>query len=41
MAIDSGVISILVLSGEATKEDVAEFGEGIDLVVDSINALLR
>ncbi len=41
MAIDSNVISILVLSGEATKEDVAEFGEGIDLVVDSISALLR
>ena len=41
MAIDSGVISILVLSGEATKENVAEFGEDIDLVVDSINALLR
>ena len=41
MAIDSGVISILVLSGEATKEDVVGFGGGIDLVVDSINALLR
>ena len=41
MAIDSNVISILVLSGEATEEDVAEFGAGIDLVVDSINALLR
>ena len=41
MAIDSNVISILVLSGEATEEDVADFGVGIDLVVDSINALLR
>ena len=41
MAIDSGVISVLVLSGEATRDDVVEFGDGIDLIVDSINALLR
>jgi HAD superfamily hydrolase (TIGR01450 family) len=41
MAIDSNVISILVLSGETTKEDITEFGGEIDLIVDSINVLLR
>ena len=41
MAIDSDVISILVLSGEATEDDVIEFDGVIDLVVDSIDALLR
>ena len=41
MAIDANVISILVLSGEATEDDVVAFDGFIDLVVGSIDDLLR
>ena len=41
MAIDANVISILVLSGEATEDDVIAFDGVLDLVVGSIDDLLR
>ena len=41
MAIDANVISILVLSGEATEDDVVAFDGVLDLVVGSIDDLLR
>ena len=45
MANRAGVVGVLVLSGEATQEDVAALEDDAlqqpDVVVDSIDALLR
>jgi len=41
MAIAVGCVSILVLSGEATREDLSESNYDVDLVVDSVDELLR
>ena len=41
MAIQAGCVSVLVLSGEATIEDLKESGKAIDVVVDSVDSLLR
>lgn len=41
MAIQAGCVSVLVLSGEATVEDLEESGKEVDVVVDSVDSLLR
>jgi ribonucleotide monophosphatase NagD (HAD superfamily) len=45
MATRAGVKGILVLTGEATKEDVVALAEGAEqvpsLIVDSVDQLLR
>ena len=41
MAIQAGCVSVLVLSGEATIDDLEESGKAVDVVVDSVNSLLR
>ncbi len=41
MAIQAGCVSVLVLSGEATVEDLEESGKAVDVVVDSVDSLLR
>ena len=41
MATAVGCISVLVLSGEATREDLSESGCVVDIVVDSVDELLR
>ena len=41
MANRAGCVSVLVLSGEATKKDLDESNLEVDVVVDSVNALLR
>ena len=41
MAIKANCISILVLSGEATVEDLQSSGKEVSVVVDSVDSLLR
>ena len=41
MAIRAGCVSVLVLSGEATLDDLEESGKSVDVVVDSVDSLLR
>jgi len=45
MATRAGCVGILVLSGEATREDVAALPDGAEqqptLIVESVNELLR
>ena len=41
MAIQVGCVSVLVLSGEATQEDLEESGKEVSVVVDSVDSLLR
>ena len=41
MAIDAAVASVLVLSGEATQADLDASGMEVDLVVNSVDMLLR
>jgi len=41
MAIRAKCVSVLVLSGEATLADLEESGKGVDVVVDSVDLLLR
>ncbi len=41
MAIRAGCVSVLVLSGEATLGDLEESGKSVDVVVDSVDSLLR
>ena len=41
MAIQADCVSVLVLSGEATRSDLSESGKEVDVVVESINDLLR
>ena len=41
MAIQAGCVSVLVLSGEATLKDLEESGKAVDVVVDSVDSLLR
>ena len=41
MAIQAGCVSVLVLSGEATIEDLEKSGKAVDVVVDSVDSLLR
>ena len=41
MAIRAGCVSVLVLSGEATLDDLKGSGKSVDVVVDSVDSLLR
>ena len=41
MAIQTGCVSVLVLSGEATMSDLQESGKEVSVVVDSVDSLLR
>ena len=41
MANAAGVVSVLVLSGEATQEDLKESNLSVDVVVNSVDELLR
>ena len=41
MAIQAGCVSVLVLSGEATAADLEESGKIVDVVVNSVDSLLR
>ena len=45
MATRAGVVGVLVLSGEATKDDVAALPEGAEqrptIIVNSVDELLR
>ena len=41
MAIQAKCVSVLVLSGEATQEDLLESGKNVSVVVESVNDLLR
>ena len=41
MAIQAGCVSVLVLSGEATKDDLLNSGKGVSVVTDSVDDLLR
>ena len=41
MAIQADCVSVLVLSGEATRSDLEESGKTVSVVVDSVNDLLR
>ena len=41
MAIKANCVSILVLSGEATIEDLHNSGKDVSVVVDSVDSLLR
>jgi len=41
MAIQAECVSVLVLSGEATKEDLLNSGKDVSVVVDSVDELLR
>ena len=41
MAIQAGCVSVLVLSGEATMEDLEDSGKEVSVVVDSVDSLLR
>ena len=41
MAIRAGCVSVLVLSGEATLDDLEGSGKSVDVVVDSVDSLLR
>ena len=41
MAVQAGCVSVLVLSGEATREDLIESGMNVSVVVESVDDLLR
>lgn len=41
MAIQANCVSVLVLSGEATRSDLDESGKSVSVVVESVNNLLR
>ena len=41
MAIQAGCVSVLVLSGEATPADLEESGKIVDVIVNSVDSLLR
>jgi len=41
MAIQAGCVSVLVLSGEATRDDLANSGKTVSVVVESVDQLLR
>ena len=41
MAIQAGCVSVLVLSGEATKNDLLNSGKSVSVVTDSVDDLLR
>ena len=41
MALQAGCVSVLVLSGEATMEDLQKSGKPVDVVVQSVDSLLR
>ena len=41
MAVRAGCVSVLVLSGEATLEDLEASDMDIDVVVSSVDSLLR
>lgn len=41
MAVQAGCVSVLVLSGEATREDLTESGMDVSVVVESVDDLLR
>ena len=41
MAIQAGCVSVLVLSGEATIQDLDDSGKSVNVVVDSVDSLLR
>ena len=41
MAVQAGCVSVLVLSGEATREDLIESGMDVSVVVESVDELLR
>lgn len=41
MAIQAGCVSVLVLSGEATRDDLASSGKTVSVVVESVDQLLR
>ena len=41
MAIKANCVSVLVLSGEATVEDLHNSGKAVSVVVDSVDSLLR
>lgn len=41
MAIRAGCVSVLVLSGEATIEDLQDSGKSVSVVVNSVDSLLR
>ena len=41
MAVKAGCVSVLVLSGEATREDLIESGMNVSVVVESVDELLR
>ena len=41
MAIQAGCVSVLVLSGEATRQDLDDSGKSVSIVVDSVDSLLR
>ena len=41
MAIQAGCVSVLVLSGEATLDDLKDSGKEVGVVVESVDDLLR
>ena len=41
MAVRAGCVSVLVLSGEATIEDLQDSGKSVSVVVNSVDSLLR
>jgi ribonucleotide monophosphatase NagD (HAD superfamily) len=41
MAIQAGCVSVLVLSGEATLDDLGASGKEVSVVVGSVDELLR
>jgi len=41
MAIQAGCVSVLVLSGEATLDDLSASGKEVDVVAVSVDELLR
>ena len=41
MAIRAGCVSVLVLSGEATREDLSNSGQKVTVVIESVDGLLR
>ena len=41
MAIQAGCVPVLVLSGEATKDDLLNSGKSVSVVTDSVDDLLR
>ena len=41
MAISANCVSVLVLSGESTRDDLLQSGHDVDVVVGSVDELLR